>query len=363
MIRPGGSSDHCVTTSDPRMSFMAITDQNIVDHEPTGLDRTEPSDATLSREDPWHRTQTDPWRTPIEEPHMATNTNHFESDNSWVSTAIDAEHLEPTQGSSSQLMQEEAAESDVESLDAWAARVPELTDEQPSEGVHLTELPTVSWSSSEPSVAQEASGTPNLPQVWHRVTNVDSNRLNAIGFWPAWSTQGGEVLQNNEGELYWNMTFPLSMAHREGSALLLDTGSPTNLIGETTSQLMEKHALAKRRAKVMKLDRETPMRVKGVGHGHHETWQGGLHHIGLGRECDATFRSPVMPASELPAISGGNSLREHRSLIDCEHDCVLLVGPGCYQITLSPGSRRYPLEPSEGGHWMLPCSDYPDNPT
>ncbi|MDA8584389.1 hypothetical protein N9L68_09130, partial [bacterium] len=87
VIRSDGSSEHYVTTSDSPMPLMAITDQYTVDYEPTGLDRAEPSDATIFSDDPWYRTQRDPWQPPIEEPHIAANTYRFKSDNSWISTA------------------------------------------------------------------------------------------------------------------------------------------------------------------------------------------------------------------------------------------------------------------------------------
>ena len=46
------------------------------------------------------------------------------------------------------------------------------------------------------------------------------------------------------------------------------------------------------------------------------------------------------------------------ALIDTKNDCVYLCGPGGHNIELSPGSTRHELELSEGGHWMLPCSDF-----
>ena len=34
------------------------------------------------------------------------------------------------------------------------------------------------------------------------------------------------------------------------------------------------------------------------------------------------------------------------------------VGPGGYEIRLSPGSLMYPLKSSKAGHLMLPCAEY-----
>ena len=37
---------------------------------------------------------------------------------------------------------------------------------------------------------------------------------------------------------------------------------------------------------------------------------------------------------------------------------LFMVGPGGYEIKLSPGSEVYDLEDSEAGHQMLPCSQF-----
>lgn len=171
------------------------------------------------------------------------------------------------------------------------------------------------------------------------------------------------ILQHDKFELYNTMAFPLSMLHQKGSARLLDTGSPTNLIGDNTSNLMELDAIENCRGVREWIDRESPMGVRCVGHGHQETWQDGVNHIGLGHECDATFKSTLMPDSELPGFWGGHGLKEHRALTDCTNGCVYIVGHGGYEITLNPGSNKYALEPSKGGHWMLPCAEYPTQHT
>ena len=64
--------------------------------------------------------------------------------------------------------------------------------------------------------------------------------------------------------------------------------------------------------------------------------------------------------SSLPAIWGGKSMRAMNAIIGTKNDCVYLCGPGGYQIDLSPGSTRHENELSDGGHWMLPCSDCPE---
>ncbi|MDA8583221.1 hypothetical protein N9L68_03285 [bacterium] len=232
------------------------------------------------------------------------NTNTYNS-------VINAEQYDLAADSSLQAIEEEAVESDGEpigNLDEWlqkqkdAAEPVEDTEWQPA---------TLTSSSSGPSAGTLPSSPPKPPRTWCPVAEVDSTQLKAIGFYPAWATLGDQVVQNDKGELYNNMAFPLSMLHKKGSAILLDTGSPTNLIGDKTSNLMELDAIENGRGVREWIDREQPLRVKGVGHGHQEAWQDAIHHIGLGGKYEATFKSPIMPDSELPGIWGGHRSTGH----------------------------------------------------
>ena len=77
--------------------------------------------------------------------------------------------------------------------------------------------------------------------------------------------------------------------------------------------------------------------------------------------CDAEIRRGKVFLE--PCKVGGSGLKEHHDLIDCVNDVVYLVGNRVYDITLSPGYQKHSLEPSDQGHWMLPCSDFPDHYT
>ena len=68
------------------------------------------------------------------------------------------------------------------------------------------------------------------------------------------------------------------------------------------------------------------------------------------------FTATELPNSRTPALLGRNSLRHYRSLIDTFTGKVFFVGPGGYELKLSPGSEQYDLHDSEMGHLMLPCS-------
>ena len=49
-------------------------------------------------------------------------------------------------------------------------------------------------------------------------------------------------------------------------------------------------------------------------------------------------------------------MKEKRVLIDTFTGRIYLVGPGGYELKLSPGSVQHDLVESSAGHLMLPCS-------
>ena len=49
-------------------------------------------------------------------------------------------------------------------------------------------------------------------------------------------------------------------------------------------------------------------------------------------------------------------MKEKRTLIDTFTGRIYLVGPGGYELKLSPGSVQHDLVESSAGHLMLPCS-------
>ena len=51
-------------------------------------------------------------------------------------------------------------------------------------------------------------------------------------------------------------------------------------------------------------------------------------------------------------------MRERRCIVDTFSNKLFMVGPGGYEIRLSPGSEVYDLLDSEAGHQMLPCSQF-----
>ena len=53
-------------------------------------------------------------------------------------------------------------------------------------------------------------------------------------------------------------------------------------------------------------------------------------------------------------------MRAKRVLLDTFTSKFFMVGPGGYELKLSPGSEVYHTEDSQAGHMMLPCSQFRD---
>jgi len=81
-----------------------------------------------------------------------------------------------------------------------------------------------------------------------------------------------------------------------------------------------------------------------------------MTHIALTDGTVATFQAPVVGGSALPALLGRRSMKAMRVLLDLIHDRSIVVGPGGFELTLSPGSVSYQLHESRSGHLLLPCT-------
>ena len=53
-------------------------------------------------------------------------------------------------------------------------------------------------------------------------------------------------------------------------------------------------------------------------------------------------------------------MKAKRVLLDTFTGKFFMVGPGGYELRLSPGSEIYDTEDSKAGHMMLPCSQFGD---
>jgi hypothetical protein len=151
------------------------------------------------------------------------------------------------------------------------------------------------------------------------------------------------------------------MKNREGEALLIDPGSPDNLCGDEWSERMRTAAVRAGRPNTTSFPMQNPLEVGGIGTGTQTATQKVVHRIGLANGREANYETPVLPRSGTPALLGQRSLRKLRALIDCFTGRLYFIGPGGYQIKVSPGSETHELVESHAGHLMLPCSEFQDN--
>ena len=151
--------------------------------------------------------------------------------------------------------------------------------------------------------------------------------------------------------------FHVRMAARSGETLLIDPGSPDNLMGEAWSQRMS--ALAEQAGHPpAQYEAIYPFKVGGVGKEAQTCEHKVQHSIGLKfGEC-GTFTGPEIPGSQVPALLGLRSLETMRCLLDIPNKKLYRVGPGGHQLRLSPGSHVNQLERGNSGHLMLPCSEF-----
>jgi hypothetical protein len=98
--------------------------------------------------------------------------------------------------------------------------------------------------------------------------------------------------------------------------------------------------------------------VKGVGNGSQQTTRQVELPIALPGGETGVFTTPALENSDLPALWGLNSLEKLKALVDVGSRRLIVPGPGGFKITLSPGSKSYPLEKSPTGHLLLPCCEW-----
>ena len=133
------------------------------------------------------------------------------------------------------------------------------------------------------------------------------------------------------------------MAGRAGAALLIDTGSPGNLTGSEWSKEM---AIECERAGVngpQYTPRDGILTVGGIGTGSQQAEWDVTHTISVGDGRLGLFESPELPDSKTPGIWGQKSMKKKRCLIDTFTGRMYEVGPGGYELKLSPGSVQHDL--------------------
>ena len=176
-----------------------------------------------------------------------------------------------------------------------------------------------------------------------------------FSWWPLGS--GIEIDATSSSGSHSQESYLVRMKTRKGEGLLIDPGSPGNLVGERWSQ---RHAQECARAGVAAPDYTSiePFVVGGVGAKPQTCRKRVSHRIGLDDGLRGSYTAPEIPDSDVPALMGLETMDKHRALLDVHSKRLILVGPGGYKLQLSPGSRVYDLEQANTGHLMLPCSNF-----
>lgn len=178
-------------------------------------------------------------------------------------------------------------------------------------------------------------------------------------FWPVF--QASRNIDAANLEVQYHMRSRLTTRGREG--LLVDPGAIMNLCGE--KWLMRQTELAKATGRHTQIrSAARPMSVEGVGKGaqqcNGEAQVPICLHSATGPRPDLYYEAQFIEDSEIPALLGLDTLKRRRCLLDCYNGILFEIGPGAYNLQVPKGTNRYQLESGESGHWLLPCSDWPE---
>ena len=173
----------------------------------------------------------------------------------------------------------------------------------------------------------------------------------SAGWFPTW-----EALRNEQRDLEIAYAASVRMDGRAGSALLVDTGSPADICGSEWSREMARECLRAGINGPQYAQRDGPMTCSAIGKGSQQAHFDVTHSISPGDGRWRTYTAPELPDSRVPALWGQRSMKAKRTLIDTFTGRIHLVGPGGYELKLSPGSVMHDLVESSAGHLMLPCS-------
>ena len=155
------------------------------------------------------------------------------------------------------------------------------------------------------------------------------------------------------------------MKHVAGPGLLIDTGSPTNLLSRPWIEEQVDACIAAGVPLPVAQWRNTPLNIGGVGNGCNRADKDidctiGIDSLFHGPTL-AKFKGPDLRGTSLPGIIGQRTLKENRCLIDCFNLELYICGPGGFDIKLSPGTDKFKLEESADGHLLLPCGVFPND--
>ena len=155
-----------------------------------------------------------------------------------------------------------------------------------------------------------------------------------------------------------------SMTARGGEGLLVDPGSPDNLVGSGWSKRMA--SLMTSAGGPAPFYAPHYLEVGGAGQGAQVARTKVTHHIvcptidkagGPGVPVAGTFEAPEIESEKVPALLGLKTLVRMKAIMDMGQNRLIVPGPGAVQMHFPAGTTVYPLEPTHSGNLLLPCSE------
>ena len=98
------------------------------------------------------------------------------------------------------------------------------------------------------------------------------------------------------------------------------------------------------------IKRDRAMTCRGVGKGSQSIDWHARRYVSLGNGRVGTYTAPEVPDSKTPALLGRISMARLRMLLDTFTGVAYMVGPGGYELRLSPGSETRPRVLEHGTH-------------
>ena len=137
-----------------------------------------------------------------------------------------------------------------------------------------------------------------------------------------------------------------------GEAFVVDTGAVNGVAGSKwVGRVANEAALHGRGTVFEKL--HSPHSIGGVGQSNSVCQETATLPVCMDDGGSGTYKCLVVPDSEIPGLLPFDSMEKRRVLLDTFNGQYIEVGPGGYDISLSPGSRVLPLVKAPTGHPML----------
>ena len=171
-------------------------------------------------------------------------------------------------------------------------------------------------------------------------------------FYPCWSTAETPISTTTESAV---PTYHNRVRLSEGEGLLVDTGARKSLTGSQWVQRQSDDAKKHGRGTVL-TDLTRQISIEGVGTGANVCVQSASVPLAFADGTSGVYTAPIVPNSEIPALLGFDILEQRRVVLDCFNGKYIEVGPGGYDINLSPGSRVLELQKAATGHPMISVS-------